>query len=67
MLQMLSQAVKGTHIYSRHVTMRRSQQITIRLVEPAPIHIDGEMFAFTEDKLRQVTITSMPAAIEVVY
>ncbi|MBP6471727.1 MAG: diacylglycerol kinase family lipid kinase [Chloroflexi bacterium] len=67
MLQMLLQAVKGTHIYSRHVTMRRSQQITIRLVEPAPIHIDGEMFAFTEDKLRQVTITSMPAAIEVVY
>ena len=67
MLQMLAQAMKGTHIHSRHVTMRRSQHITIRLVDPAPIHIDGELFAVTEDKIRQVTITSMPAAIEVVY
>ena len=66
MLQMLSQAIKGTHIHSRHVTMRQSRQITIRLKDSAPIHVDGEMFAYPEDNIRQVTITSIPAALEVV-
>ncbi|MBK8987181.1 MAG: diacylglycerol kinase family lipid kinase [Chloroflexi bacterium] len=66
MLQMLTQAVKGTHIHSRHVTMRQSRRITIQLREPTPMHIDGEMFAYPEDNVRQVTITSIPAALEVV-
>ncbi|MCA9872780.1 MAG: diacylglycerol kinase family lipid kinase [Anaerolineales bacterium] len=66
MLQMLSQAVKGTHIHSRHVTMRQSRCITIHLQDSAPIHVDGEMFAYPEDKVQQVTITSVPAALEVI-
>lgn len=66
MLQMLSQALKGTHIHSSHVTMRQSQRITIRLKDPAPIHVDGEMFAYPEENIRQLTITSIPAALEVV-
>ncbi len=65
MLQMLSQAVKGTHIHSRHVTMRQSRHITIQLRDPAPVHVDGEMFAYPEDNVRQLTITSLPAALSI--
>ncbi len=66
MLGMLVQAIKGTHVHSRHVTMRRSQRIIIQLKDPAPIHVDGEMFAYPEENIRQVVITSIPAALEVV-
>ena len=57
---------KGTHITSRHVTMRQSKQIIVKSKTPMPIHVDGEMFAYPEDNVRQVTITSLPAAIEVI-
>ena len=66
MLYMLNQAIKGTHITSRHVTMRQSKQIIVKSKTPMPIHVDGEMFAYPEDNVRQVTITSLPAAIEVI-
>jgi diacylglycerol kinase (ATP) len=66
MLYMLNQAIKGTHITSRHVTMRQSKQIIVKSKTPMPIHVDGEMFAYPEDNVRQVIITSLPAAIEVI-
>ena len=66
MLYMLNQAIKGTHITSRHVTMRQSKQIIVKSKTPMPIHVDGEMFAYPEDNVRQVTITSLPSAIEVI-
>ena len=65
MLQMLSSAMKGTHVASRHVTMRQSKKITVKSSMPMPIHLDGEMFAYPRDDIRQVTITSLPAAIQV--
>lgn len=65
MLQMLSSAMKGTHTSSRHVTMRKNQHITIKSSMPMPIHLDGEMFAYPRDNVRQVTVTSLPAAIQV--
>ncbi|HNS39866.1 MAG TPA: diacylglycerol kinase family lipid kinase [Promineifilum sp.] len=65
MLQMLSSAMKGTHVASRHVTMRQSKRITVKSSMPMPIHLDGEMFAYPRDDIRQVTITSLPAAIQV--
>ncbi|MFQ5401527.1 MAG: diacylglycerol/lipid kinase family protein [Anaerolineae bacterium] len=65
MLSMLSQAIKGTHVNSRHVTMRRNRRIIIRASTPMPIHLDGEVFAYPQDNVRRLTVTSVPAAIEV--
>jgi hypothetical protein len=33
---------------------------------PLPIHIDGEIFAYPKNDVREVTVTSLPAAIEVI-
>ena len=66
MLQMLGKAIKGTHTTSRHVTMRKNKQIIVKSDGPMPIHVDGELFAYPKDNVRQVTITSLPSAIEVI-
>lgn len=65
MLGMLGKAIKGTHIHSKHVTMRQNKRIRIQSNMPMPIHIDGEIFAYPKDNVRQVTITSLPAALKV--
>lgn len=66
MLGMLLKAMRGTHVQSRHVTMRQNQRIVVRSDRPLPIHVDGEMFAYPKDNVRQVTVTSLPGALEVV-
>jgi diacylglycerol kinase family enzyme len=66
MLGMLGKAIKGTHITSRHVTMRQSQQIQIQSDMPLPIHVDGEIFAYPKDNVRRVTVTSLPRALRVI-
>lgn len=66
MLNMLGKAIKGTHTTSRHVTMRKNKQIIVKSESPMPIHVDGELFAYPKDNVRQVTITSLPSAIEVI-
>lgn len=65
MLRMLGSAMKGTHVTSHHVTMRQSREITVRSSAPMPIQLDGEMFAYPRDNVRQVTITSLPAAVQI--
>lgn len=65
MLYMLTRVMKGTHVTSRHVTMRQNRQIVARSSSPMPIYLDGEMFAYPQDNVRQVTITSLPAALDV--
>jgi len=65
MLAMLTRVMKGTHVTSPHVTMRRSHTITARSSSPMPIYVDGEMFAYPRDGVHEVTITSVPAAVEV--
>lgn len=66
MLSMLTKVMKGTHITSPYVTMRQSQSITVCSELPLPIHVDGEVFAYPQDNIRKVTITSLPAAIQVI-
>jgi diacylglycerol kinase family enzyme len=66
MLGMLAKAIKGTHVTSRHVTMRKSQRIVVQADQPLPIHIDGEIFAYPRDNVRQITVTSLPQALQVV-
>ncbi|MFO7664348.1 MAG: diacylglycerol kinase family lipid kinase [Chloroflexota bacterium] len=65
MLYMLTRVMKGTHVTSSHVTMRQNQQIVIRSSTPIPVYLDGEMFAYPRDSVRELTITSLPAAIDV--
>lgn len=65
MLKMLSSAMKGTHVTSSHVSMRKNREIVVRSSAPMPIQLDGEMFAYPRDNVRQVVITSLPAALRV--
>jgi len=62
-ISLLGKAIKGSHIHSPHVSMRASRVIVINIDDPAPIYVDGEMFAYPEDFIRAVTITSLPKAI----
>lgn len=66
MLWMIPKTMNGSHVTSRFVTMRQNQRIVIRCAAPMSIHIDGEMFAYPRDNVRQVTVTSLPAALRVV-
>lgn len=65
MLYMLTKVMKGTHVSSKHVTMRQNYRIIVNSTVPMPIHTDGEIFAYAKDNVFQVTITSLPAAIQV--
>jgi diacylglycerol kinase (ATP) len=65
MLGMLGQAIKGTHVNSPHVTMRKNRRIVVQADQPLPIHIDGEIFAYPRDYVRQITVTSLPQALQV--
>lgn len=65
MLKMLSSAMKGTHVTSPHVSMRKNREIVVKSSSPMPIQLDGEMFAYPRDNVRQVIITSLPAALQV--
>ncbi len=65
MLYMITKTFNGSHVTSRHVTMRKNQRIDIRSNMPMPIHIDGEMFCYPKDEIYAVTVTSLPAAMKV--
>jgi YegS/Rv2252/BmrU family lipid kinase len=66
MLQMLPKVMRGTHVTSRHVTMRRSHSIKLASDMALPVHIDGEIFAHPDDNVRTLNITSLPAAVRIV-
>ncbi|MBX3056492.1 MAG: diacylglycerol kinase family lipid kinase [Anaerolineae bacterium] len=65
MLLMLLKVKKGTHGSHKAIALRQNRRITVRADRPVPIHTDGEVFAYTKDNVRQVTVTSLPAAIDV--
>jgi len=67
MLRLLPEAMRGTHVSSDYVTMRRNQRIEIISDIALPIHVDGEIFAYHEDNVRQVSITAIPSALPVMY
>ena len=66
MLYMLPKVMRGTHITSRHVTMRRSRTIEITSDLALPIHVDGEIFAYPENDVHQVKISVVPAVLPVI-
>jgi YegS/Rv2252/BmrU family lipid kinase len=65
MLSMLSSAMKGTHTTASFVSMRQSHRIEVKSSTPLPIQLDGEMFAYPQDNVRQLTLVSLPAALQV--
>ncbi len=65
-MSLLLTVFNGSHVRSRFVTMRQNKQIRVRADRPMPIHTDGEMFAYPQDNVREVTVTSLPGAIEVI-
>jgi len=66
MVAMLVRALRGTHVTSPLVDMRRSRAIELVADRPLPIHVDGEIFATVDDQVRAVTITSLPEALSIV-
>lgn len=66
LLGMLTKAMKGTHIHNKHASMHVSRQIVVHLDDLAPMYVDGEMFVYPEDNIRQITITSLPQGIQLV-
>jgi len=66
MVYLLIKSLKGRHVTSKHVTMRQNRRIVIDVNMPAPIHVDGEMFAYPKDDVRQITVTSVPGALRVI-
>lgn len=66
MLGMLLKVMKGRHGTHSAVSMRRHRRLVIRANMPLPIHTDGEIFAYPHDDVREVAITSLPAAIRVI-
>jgi diacylglycerol kinase (ATP) len=64
-LRLLPEAMRGTHITSPYVMMRRNRTIHIRSNIALPIHIDGEIFAYHEDNVKQVTLSTLPLALPV--
>lgn len=65
MLRMLPEVMRGSHVTSPHVTMRRSVDITVLSDMPLPIHIDGEIFAYPDDDVREIKIITIPNALEI--
>ena len=65
MVAMLVRAMRGTHVTSPLVEMRRSRAIELVADRPLPIHVDGEIFATVDDEVHRVTITSLPQALRV--
>lgn len=66
MVAMLVRAMRGTHVTSPLVEMRRDRAIELVADRPLPIHVDGEIFATVDDQVRRVTITSLPQALPIV-
>ena len=66
MISLLLKVFNGSHVHSKLVTMRQNKQIRVRANHPLPIHTDGEVFAYPQDNVQEITVTSLPAAIDVI-
>jgi diacylglycerol kinase (ATP) len=65
MLAMLPKVMKGTHVKAPFVTMRRNRYIAVRSNLPMAVHTDGEIFAYPENQVYRIAVTSLPEAITV--
>ena len=65
MLSMLPRVMRGSHTTSKHVKMCRSLVVDIESELPLPIHVDGEIFAYPDDNVRRLTVTSLAKGLPV--
>jgi diacylglycerol kinase (ATP) len=65
MLWMLPKVMRGAHVKSKHVTMRKNNYIDISSNLALPIHVDGEIYAYPADNVRRLTVSCIPSALEV--
>ncbi len=66
MLQLMPKTFNGSHVSADCLTIRRNHRLVIQSQTPMPIHIDGEVFAYLQDEVRRVTLTSLPGAMKVI-
>lgn len=66
MLQLMPKTFNGSHVGVNCLKMRRSRRLVIQSQTPMPIHIDGEVFAYPQDEVHHVTLTSLPGAMKVI-
>jgi diacylglycerol kinase (ATP) len=62
MLRLLPLSLKGTHVNSPEVTMRRTPSVAIECAGPLPLHIDGE---YMGDETRSIRFSVLPAILPV--
>jgi diacylglycerol kinase family enzyme len=62
---LITAAMEGTHVDTPYVTMRQNKEIIVHSQEGMPIQVDGEIYAYPEDEVRHLVITSLPEALRV--
>ena len=60
---LITAAMQGTHVDTPYVTMRQNKEIIVHSQEGMPIQVDGEIYAYPEDEVRHLVITSLPEAL----
>lgn len=66
MLQLMPKTFNGSHVSANCLTIRKSHRLVIHSQTPMPIHIDGEVYAYPQDKVHHVTLTSLAGAMKVI-
>jgi len=64
-LGLIPKVMKGTHITTGAAKFGTFTSTQIISESPMPIHIDGEIFAYKEDNIKNIIISILPDAIEV--
>ena len=65
MFQILAQVLQGTHTRSPHVRLGTFRRLHLRSDRPLRIHLDGEIFADLSTGVRELTVTLIPQALQV--
>jgi YegS/Rv2252/BmrU family lipid kinase len=66
LLQLLPKVMNATHVGERDISFRQTTHLKLHADRALPIHIDGELFAPYEANVRDVEISLLPKAIQVV-
>ncbi len=66
MAPMLLSVMRGTHGRSGRVSMSRFRTMTIQADRAVPVHLDGELWADYDADVRQLEVTILPAALQVI-
>jgi diacylglycerol kinase (ATP) len=65
-LSLITAAMEGTHVDTPYVTMRQNKEVVVHSEEGLPVQVDGEIYAYPEDGVHHLVITSLPEALLVI-